>query len=47
MRRKVHDMLVAEKMLVQGMHYSFPALALVEKTVAGYREIPVARDSTI
>jgi hypothetical protein len=35
-------MLVAEKMLVQGFHYPFPALAHVEKTVTGYREIPVA-----
>lgn len=42
MRRKVYDMLVAEKMLVQGFHYPFPALAHVEKTATGYREIPVA-----
>jgi glyoxylase-like metal-dependent hydrolase (beta-lactamase superfamily II) len=40
-RRKVYDMLVAEKMLVQGFHYGFPALAHVEKTATGYREIPV------
>jgi glyoxylase-like metal-dependent hydrolase (beta-lactamase superfamily II) len=40
-RRKVYDMLVAEKMLVQGFHYPFPALAYVEKSVSGYREIPV------
>ena len=31
-RRKVYDMLVAEKMLVQGFHYPFPSLAYVEKS---------------
>ena len=46
-RRKVYDMLVAEKMLVQGFHYPFPSLAHVEKTAAGYREIPVAWNPTI
>ena len=40
-RRKVYDMLVAEKMLVQGFHYPFPSLAYVEKNGSGYREIPV------
>jgi glyoxylase-like metal-dependent hydrolase (beta-lactamase superfamily II) len=38
-RRKVYDMLAAEKMLVQGFHYPFPSLAHVEKTSQGYREI--------
>ena len=47
MRRKVYDMLVAEKMRVQGFHYPFPALAHVEKTATGYREIPVAWNPTI
>jgi glyoxylase-like metal-dependent hydrolase (beta-lactamase superfamily II) len=46
-RRKVYDMLVAEKMLVQGFHYPFPALAHVEKTSTGYREVPVAWNPTI
>jgi hypothetical protein len=41
-RRKVYDMLVAEKMLVQGFHYPFPSAAHVEKTSAGYRLIPAA-----
>lgn len=41
-RRKVYDMLVAEKMMVQGFHYPFPANAYIEKTGNGYREIPVA-----
>jgi glyoxylase-like metal-dependent hydrolase (beta-lactamase superfamily II) len=40
-RRKVYDMLAAEKMMVQGFHYPFPALAYVEKAGNGYREIPV------
>jgi len=40
-RRKVYDMLSAEKMLVQGFHYPFPSVAHVEKTATGYREIPV------
>jgi len=40
-RRKVYDMLVAEKMMVQGFHYPFPALGHVEKDGDGYRVIPV------
>jgi glyoxylase-like metal-dependent hydrolase (beta-lactamase superfamily II) len=46
-RRKVYDMLVAEKMMVQGFHYPFPALAHVEKTATGYREIPVPWNATL
>jgi glyoxylase-like metal-dependent hydrolase (beta-lactamase superfamily II) len=40
-RRKVYDMLVAERMLVQGFHYPFPSVAYVEKSGTGYREIAV------
>jgi len=40
-RRKVYDMLVADRMRVQGFHYPFPSLAHVEKYGTGYREIPV------
>lgn len=40
-RRKVYDMLAAERMMVQGFHYPFPSIAHVEKVGAGYREIPV------
>ncbi|MBA2399989.1 MAG: MBL fold metallo-hydrolase [Bradyrhizobium sp.] len=40
-RRKVYDMLAADKMRVQGFHYPFPSLAHVEKVGSGYREIPV------
>jgi glyoxylase-like metal-dependent hydrolase (beta-lactamase superfamily II) len=39
-RRKVYDMIVAEKMPIQGFHYPFPGLAHLEKTADGYREIP-------
>jgi glyoxylase-like metal-dependent hydrolase (beta-lactamase superfamily II) len=46
-RRKVYDMLVAEKMLMQGFHYPFPALAHIEKTTNGYREIPIVWNPTI
>ena len=46
-RRKVYDMLAAEKMMVQGFHYPFPALAFVEKAGSGYREIPVPWSPTI
>jgi len=46
-RRKVYDMLVAEKMLVQGFHYPFPSLAYVEKSVSGYRESPVVWNPTL
>ncbi len=41
-RRKVYDMLAAERMRVQGFHYPFPAIAHIEKTATGYRELPVA-----
>jgi glyoxylase-like metal-dependent hydrolase (beta-lactamase superfamily II) len=46
-RRKVYDMLVAEKMMVQGFHYPFPSHAYVEKSGTGYREIPVPWNPTI
>lgn len=39
-RRKVYDMLVADKMRVQGFHYPFPANGYVEKDGAGYRLVP-------
>jgi glyoxylase-like metal-dependent hydrolase (beta-lactamase superfamily II) len=40
-RRKVYDMLSAEKMMVQGFHYPFPSNAYVEKSGTGYRETMV------
>jgi glyoxylase-like metal-dependent hydrolase (beta-lactamase superfamily II) len=39
-RRKVYDMLVADKMRVQGFHYPFPANGFVEKYGNGYRLVP-------
>jgi glyoxylase-like metal-dependent hydrolase (beta-lactamase superfamily II) len=39
-RRRVYDMLVAEKMLVQGYHFPFPAAGHVEKSGDGYRLHP-------
>jgi glyoxylase-like metal-dependent hydrolase (beta-lactamase superfamily II) len=39
-RRKVYDMMVAEKLQVQGFHYPFPGLGNVEKDGSGYRVIP-------
>ena len=46
-RRKVYDMLAAEKMMVQGFHYPFPSLAYIEKTGTGYREVMVPWSPTI
>jgi glyoxylase-like metal-dependent hydrolase (beta-lactamase superfamily II) len=46
-RRKVYDMLAAEKMMVQGFHFPFPAVAYIEKVGTGYREIPVAWNPNI
>lgn len=46
-RRKVYDMLVAEKMMVQGFHYPFPALAHIEKSGDGYRETMVPWSPTL
>jgi len=46
-RRKVYDMLVAEKMLVQGFHYPFPAVGHVEKSGTGYREVLVNWSATV
>jgi glyoxylase-like metal-dependent hydrolase (beta-lactamase superfamily II) len=39
-RRKIYDMLVAEKMRVQGFHYPFPGLGNVVKDGNGYRLVP-------
>jgi hypothetical protein len=39
-RRRVYEMLVAEKLPVQGFHHPFPALGRVEKQGAGYRVVP-------
>ena len=39
-RRRVYDMLVAEKMPVQAYHHPFPGLGRVERDGAGYRVVP-------
>ena len=39
-RRKIYDMIAAEKMRVQGFHYPFPGLAHLAKDGAGYRWVP-------
>ena len=46
-RRRFYDRLVADKMLVQGYHYPFPALAYIEKSGNAYREIPIPWNPTI
>ena len=35
-RRRVYDMVVAEKLQVQGFHYPFPGLGNIEKDGSGY-----------
>jgi glyoxylase-like metal-dependent hydrolase (beta-lactamase superfamily II) len=40
-RRRVYDMLAAERMPVQAYHFPFPALMNVEKAGEGYRVTPV------
>jgi glyoxylase-like metal-dependent hydrolase (beta-lactamase superfamily II) len=46
-RRKLYDMLAAEKMMIQGFHYPFPALGYIEKAGSGYRVVPVPWNPTI
>lgn len=46
-RKRVYDMAVAEKMLVQGYHFPFPALGYSEKAGSGYRMIPAQWDPNI
>ncbi len=38
-RRKVYDMLAAERLPVQAFHFPFPALRMVEKAGDGYRTV--------
>jgi glyoxylase-like metal-dependent hydrolase (beta-lactamase superfamily II) len=39
-RKKIYDMASADKLLVQGYHFTFPSLAYVEKAGSGYRLVP-------
>jgi glyoxylase-like metal-dependent hydrolase (beta-lactamase superfamily II) len=41
-RKRVYDMLVADKLPVQAYHFPFPALCQVEKSGSGYRPVPIA-----
>jgi glyoxylase-like metal-dependent hydrolase (beta-lactamase superfamily II) len=41
-RRRVYDMLAADKLPVQAYHFPFPALRRVEKASDGYRTVPIA-----
>jgi glyoxylase-like metal-dependent hydrolase (beta-lactamase superfamily II) len=45
-RRRVYDMVAAEKLQVQGFHYPFPGLGHVEKDGSGYRVIPTPWNPT-
>ncbi|WP_407174126.1 MBL fold metallo-hydrolase [Bradyrhizobium sp. STM 3562] len=40
-RRRIYDMVVTEKLLLQAFHYPFPGLAHLEKDGDGYRVIPM------
>ncbi|VIO74745.1 N-acyl homoserine lactonase [Bradyrhizobium ivorense] len=46
-RRRVYDMLVAEKLQVQGFHYPFPGVGNIVKDGDGYRVVPAAWNPTI
>src|ERR1700737_607221 len=46
-RRRVYDMVVAEKLQLQGYHYPFPGLGHIEKDGSGYRVIPAPWNPTI
>jgi len=39
-RRKAYDMMVADRLMVQGFHFPFPGLGNVEKDGSGYRVVP-------
>lgn len=39
-RRRIYDMVVAERLQVQGFHYPFPGLGNVVKDGSGYRVVP-------
>jgi glyoxylase-like metal-dependent hydrolase (beta-lactamase superfamily II) len=46
-RRRVYDMVVAEKLQVQGFHYPFPGLGNVVKDGSGYRVVPAPWNPSI
>ena len=46
-RRRVYDMVVAERLQMQGFHYPFPGLGNIEKDGNGYRVVPAPWNPTI
>jgi glyoxylase-like metal-dependent hydrolase (beta-lactamase superfamily II) len=46
-RRKLYDMVAAERMLISGYHYPFPALGYAEKDGDRYRLVPVSWNPTL
>ncbi|MCC6946465.1 MAG: MBL fold metallo-hydrolase [Bradyrhizobiaceae bacterium] len=46
-RRKLYDMAIAEKLLIQGFHFPFPAAGHVEKDGDGYRMTPIAWNAVL
>jgi glyoxylase-like metal-dependent hydrolase (beta-lactamase superfamily II) len=46
-RRRIYDMVVAERLQVQGFHYPFPGLGNVVKDGSGYRVVPAPWNPTI
>lgn len=41
-RKRVYDMLITDKLPVQGFHHPFPGLGRVERDGEGYRVVPMA-----
>jgi glyoxylase-like metal-dependent hydrolase (beta-lactamase superfamily II) len=41
-RKRVYDMLVTDRLPVQGYHFPYPALARIERQGGGYRVVPAA-----
>jgi glyoxylase-like metal-dependent hydrolase (beta-lactamase superfamily II) len=46
-RRKIYDMAIADKLLIQGFHFPFPGRGYVEKSGSGYRLVPAPWNPTI
>lgn len=46
-RRKLYDQLVADRTMVQGYHFPFPAAGYAEKVENGYRFVPINWNPTL
>jgi glyoxylase-like metal-dependent hydrolase (beta-lactamase superfamily II) len=46
-RKKLYEMAAAEKMMVQGYHFPFPAMIYVEKSGNGFRLVPAPWSASI